>query len=107
MTIDAPPCPYPCTYEGHHWHTSDGTRALCASTIANGHRCPYPWTPDNPLGCVTTSLAVHTEAVLPDLLADVWDECCTAWQAYLDGRTDNVPPLNPYRPTAPEGDSRD
>ena len=36
-------------------------------------------------------------AVLPELLADAWDECCTAWQAYLDGRTDNVPPLNPYR----------
>ena len=36
-------------------------------------------------------------AVLPDLLADAWDECCTAWQAYLDGRTDNAPPLNPYR----------
>ena len=60
MTIDAPPCPYPCTYEGHHWHTSDGTPALCGSTIVNGHRCPYPWTPDNPLGCVTTSLAAHT-----------------------------------------------
>ena len=29
--------------------------------------------------------------------AEAWDECCTAWQAYLDGRTDNVPPLNPYR----------
>ena len=36
-------------------------------------------------------------AVLPELLADAWDECSTAWQAYLDGRTDNVPPLNPYR----------
>ena len=43
-------------------------------------------------------LAAHAlAAVLPDLLADVWDECSTAWQAYLDGRTDNVPPLNPYR----------
>lgn len=29
--------------------------------------------------------------------AAAWDECSTAWQAYLDGRTDNVPPLNPYR----------
>lgn len=29
--------------------------------------------------------------------ADAWDEGCTAWQAHLDGRTDNVPPLNPYR----------
>ena len=57
MTIDFPPCPYPCTYEGHHWHTSDGTRTLCGSTNANGHRCTDPWTPDNPLGCVTTSLA--------------------------------------------------
>lgn len=36
-------------------------------------------------------------AVLPDLLAAAWDECTTAWQAHLDGRTDNVPPLNPYR----------
>lgn len=36
-------------------------------------------------------------AVLPGLLADAWDECTTAWQAHLDGRTDNVPPLNPYR----------
>ena len=36
-------------------------------------------------------------AALPELLAVAWDECSTAWQAYLDGRTDNVPPLNPYR----------
>ena len=35
-------------------------------------------------------------AVLPDLLAEAWDECSAAWQAYLDGRTNNVPPLNPY-----------
>ena len=37
-------------------------------------------------------------AVLPDLLAEAWDECSAAWQAYLDGRTSSGPPLNPYRP---------
>ena len=44
-------------------------------------------------------------AVLPDLLADAWDE---GFQAGYDDVMDHrhgTP--NPYRPTAPEGDSRD
>ena len=29
--------------------------------------------------------------------AAAWDECTRAWEAYLSGTSDNVPPLNPYR----------
>lgn len=40
-------------------------------------------------------------AVLPGLLADAWDECSLAWQEYYSGRTDSVPPDNPYRTETP------
>ena len=29
--------------------------------------------------------------------AAAFDECTRAWEAYLSGTSDNVPPLNPYR----------
>ena len=29
--------------------------------------------------------------------AAAFDECTHAWEAYLSGTSDNVPPLNPYR----------
>ena len=29
--------------------------------------------------------------------AAAWDECTRAWEAYLSGTSDNVPPLNPHR----------
>lgn len=56
---------------------------------------------------MSTAMGVHATlaAVLPELLAEAWDECCTAWQAYLEGRTDNVPPLNPYRPETTAGEA--
>lgn len=36
-------------------------------------------------------------AALPDLLAEAWDDCTRAWQAYMAGATYSVPPSNPYR----------
>ena len=50
-------------------------------------------------------------AVLPDLLANAWDEgrklTLRQWQAYLDGRTSSGPPLNPYRPETATRDATD